>query len=54
MALSATPPASPRPHHLEPVLGLFSVVAIVVGEVIGSGIFFKPQQIAEATGATLD
>ena len=37
------------PHRLEQVLGLFSVVAIVVGEVIGSGIFFKPQQVAQAT-----
>ncbi len=35
-----------HPHRLDKVLGLFSVVAIVVGEVIGSGIFFKPQQVA--------
>jgi len=32
--------------RLDKVLGLFSVVAIVVGEVIGSGIFYKPQQVA--------
>jgi len=49
--LDAAPPATPHdPHQLEKVLGLFSVVAIVVGEVIGSGIFFKPQPIALATG----
>jgi APA family basic amino acid/polyamine antiporter len=36
-------------HQLEKVLGLFSVIAIVVGEVIGSGIFYKPQQVAQAT-----
>ena len=45
--LNALPPDAPHdPHQLEKVLGLFSVVAIVVGEVIGSGIFFKPQPIA--------
>ena len=36
--------------QLDKVLGLFSVVAIVVGQVIGSGIFFKPQLIAQSTG----
>ncbi len=40
----------PPGHQLDQVLGLFSVVAIVVGEVIGSGIFFKPQVIAQKTG----
>ncbi|MBI3836853.1 MAG: amino acid permease [Planctomycetia bacterium] len=49
MAASSTPSAAQNPHRLAQVLGLFSVVAIVVGEVIGSGIFFKPRQIAEAT-----
>jgi basic amino acid/polyamine antiporter, APA family len=44
------PPHTPRPaHQLDQVLGLFAVIAIVVGEVIGSGIFFKPQVIAQKT-----
>ena len=38
-----------QPPQLDKVLGLFSVVAIVVGEVIGSGIFFKPQEVAKYT-----
>jgi basic amino acid/polyamine antiporter, APA family len=42
--------AQPHDHQLDKVLGLFSVVTIVVGEVIGSGIFYKPQPIAQATG----
>jgi APA family basic amino acid/polyamine antiporter len=50
----AASPTLPEPleqtHQLDQVLGLFSVIAIVVGEVIGSGIFFKPQVIAEKTG----
>jgi amino acid transporter len=41
--------SEPNSHQLEKVLGLFSVVTIVVGEVIGSGIFYKPQLIAQAT-----
>ncbi len=48
-----TPENVPSPadnHQLDKVLGLFSVVTIVVGEVIGSGIFYKPQQVAESTG----
>jgi APA family basic amino acid/polyamine antiporter len=51
MVPAATPadPAEHNPHRLEQVLGLFSVVAIVVGEVIGSGIFYMPQQVAQAT-----
>jgi APA family basic amino acid/polyamine antiporter len=32
---------------LQPVLGLASAVAIVVGGVIGSGVFLKPEQVAE-------
>ncbi len=35
--------------RLQPVLGLFSSVAIVIGSVIGSGIFIKPSQVAAAT-----
>jgi APA family basic amino acid/polyamine antiporter len=37
-------------HELEKVLGFYSVVFIVVGQVIGSGIFFKPQVVAQQTG----
>jgi basic amino acid/polyamine antiporter, APA family len=48
MALSPSS-SVPDDHQLEKVLGLFSVVTIVVGQVIGSGIFFKPQQVAQAT-----
>jgi basic amino acid/polyamine antiporter, APA family len=45
------PPATAKPHHeLEKVLGFYSVVFIVVGQVIGSGIFFKPQVVAQSTG----
>jgi amino acid transporter len=45
------PPAAPKKHlELEQVLGFYSVVAIVVGQVIGSGIFFKPQVVAQQTG----
>jgi APA family basic amino acid/polyamine antiporter len=51
MAESSSPfdPPAQKHHQLEKVLGLFSVIAIVVGEVIGSGIFFKPQQVAQYT-----
>lgn len=44
-------PVPGKPHHeLEKVLGFYSVVFIVVGQVIGSGIFFKPQVVAQHTG----
>jgi basic amino acid/polyamine antiporter, APA family len=42
--------ASPEAARLRPVLGPLSAGAIVVGGVIGSGIFFKPQIIATNTG----
>jgi amino acid transporter len=45
------PLPAPQKHlELEQVLGFYSVVAIVVGQVIGSGIFFKPQVVARETG----
>ncbi len=43
-------PEDRRPQTLAPVLGLFTAVALVIGEVIGSGIFIKPNQVAQATG----
>ncbi len=42
-------PGSDRPHErLAPVLGLFTAITLTVGEVIGSGIFFKPSVIARS------
>ncbi len=38
-----------RPDRLQPVLGLASAVAIVVGGVIGSGVFLKPNIVAKGT-----
>lgn len=38
-----------RESDLPPVLGFFSAVTLVVGGVIGSGIFLKPSQVAAAT-----
>ena len=41
---------APKPDdELTPVLGWFSAIALVVGAVIGSGVFLKPSQIAAAT-----
>lgn len=42
------PPSSPQ--RLAPVLGIWTALALVVGEVIGSGVFLKPSQVAAATG----
>ena len=54
MSLSpaSDPGRAPVKSHLElaKVLGFYSVVAIVVGQVIGSGIFFKPHVVAQETG----
>ena len=48
------PPSSAPDHgrfqRLTPVLGLFSAVTLVVGEVIGSGIFLKPATVDRAIG----
>jgi len=47
-------PADTAGHAmLRPVLGPFAAAAIVVGGVIGSGIFLKPQEIASTTGGFL-
>lgn len=49
--MASSSPQSPSAHPtLPPVLGLVAALAIVVGEVIGSGIFLKPNQVAQATG----
>lgn len=51
--MSSPSPKSPvhvAEHSLPAVLGLFSAIAIVVGEVIGSGVFIKPNIIARETG----
>lgn len=42
--------APPPIETLPAVLGFFSALTIVVGEVIGSGVFFKPRIIAQDTG----
>ena len=44
------PGSKPDRPHLLPVLGLFSATAIVVGEMIGSGIFMSPSQVARQVG----
>ena len=45
----ASSPHSPRPtEHLERVLGPWMATALVVGTVIGSGVFKKPQAVAES------
>lgn len=49
MTPRASHPAGEQPQQLPAVLGLVAAIAIVVGEVIGSGIFLKPNQIALAT-----
>ncbi|MGD9647832.1 MAG: amino acid permease, partial [Pirellulales bacterium] len=51
---SQAPPAQ-KTHHstlstLPPVLGLVTAVALVIGQVIGSGVFYKPSIIAQSTG----
>src|SRR5262249_8550893 len=44
----ATSPHTPRPtEHLERVLGPWMATALVVGTVIGSGVFKKPTQVAQ-------
>jgi amino acid transporter len=45
-----TPPSSQTASSLARVLGPWTAVAVVVGTVIGSGVFKKPQSIAENVG----
>ncbi len=42
---------APVQAHLEPTLGWFSATAIVVGSMIGSGIFLVPAEISRDVGA---
>ena len=44
----ATPPEAPRAGELRRELGLFSAAMIVVGGIIGGGIFFTPAVVARA------
>lgn len=44
--------SSPRPGQLVPALGLFTTTMLVVGGVIGSGIFRKPGVMAGYLGST--
>lgn len=51
---SALPSGPGRPATSLPrVLGFWSIVSIVVGGVIGSGIFLVPKDIAAAVGSPL-
>ena len=49
MTGSKTSSAKSSHARLRPVLGLFSAICLVIGCVIGSGVFLKPSQIAVAT-----
>jgi Amino acid transporters len=40
-------------NHLEKRYGLVTAIAMVVGIVIGSGVFFKAEKILQATGGNL-
>ena len=50
MASPFTAPDHGRFQRLTPVLGLFSAITIVVGEMIGAGIFLKPATVDETIG----
>jgi APA family basic amino acid/polyamine antiporter len=45
--------SAPKPHDLPRVLGLKDIVGIVVGTMIGSGIFIVPAAVADAVKAPL-
>ena len=40
-------------HRLEKKYGLFTAICMVVGVVIGAGVFFKAQTILQITGGDL-
>src|ERR1700743_2445448 len=50
IAASVSPPTQRDPQPLERVLGLSQSTAIVVGTIIGSGIFLVPQEMMRAVG----
>jgi APA family basic amino acid/polyamine antiporter len=50
---SPDPTAAASTPRLVPALGAISATALVVGAVIGSGVFFKPSQVARAAGDRL-
>ncbi|RIP14642.1 amino acid permease, partial [Staphylococcus gallinarum] len=39
-------------NELKRNLGFFSAISIVMGTVIGAGVFFKVSSVAEVTGST--
>jgi len=47
---SSASPAAPATPELQRVLGLFSIIGIVIGAMIGSGIFINPSNIAATVG----
>ena len=40
-----------KPDELSRVLGLWDAVCVVVGAIIGVGIFFNPRDVAHVTGS---
>lgn len=57
MSIQALPPVHPphvteQPRELPRVLGLSHATAIVIGVIIGSGIFLVPREMMEATGSS--
>jgi basic amino acid/polyamine antiporter, APA family len=51
-AAPVRPPAPQRPNDLPRVLGVSHATAIVVGTIIGSGIFLVPQEMMRAVGSS--
>jgi APA family basic amino acid/polyamine antiporter len=49
-AMNQTPQPIVATSQLRPVLGLVTATSLVIGEVIGSGIFIKPSEVARHTG----
>lgn len=47
---ASVPPATPKAPELQRALGLFSIIGIVIGAMIGSGIFINPSNIAATVG----
>ncbi len=52
IAESSQTAAPPQPHDLPRVLGVSHATAIVVGTIIGSGIFLVPQEMMRAVGSS--